>query len=46
MELTDEALPDEVGGWFWVYMLAPVVGGCVAAAFFTWVLEPVMKKAK
>lgn len=40
------ALPDEVGGWFWVYMLAPVVGGCVAAAFFTWVLEPVMKKAK
>lgn len=35
------ALPDAVGGWFWVYVLAPVIGGCIAALFFKYVLEPV-----
>ncbi|MCF0160360.1 MAG: aquaporin [Bacteroidaceae bacterium] len=38
------ALPDEVGGWFWVYILAPIVGGSVAALFFKYVLEPEMER--
>lgn len=38
------ALPDAVCGWFWVYILAPVVGGCLAAFFFKYVVEPEMKK--
>lgn len=38
------ALPDAVGGWFWVYILAPVVGGCLAALFFKYLIEPEMKR--
>lgn len=38
------ALPDAVGGWLWVYILAPVVGGCLAAMFFKYVVEPEMKR--
>ena len=38
------ALPDTVGGWFWVYILAPVVGGCLAAMFFRYIVEPEMKR--
>lgn len=38
------ALPDAVGGWFWVYVLAPVMGGCLAALFFKSVVEPEMKR--
>lgn len=38
------ALPDAVGGWFWVYVLAPVMGGCLAALFFKYVVEPEMKR--
>ncbi len=38
------ALPDEIGGWFWVYVLAPVVGGSIAAVFFKYLLEPEMKR--
>jgi len=33
------ALPDAFGGFFWVYMLAPVLGGATAAA-----CEPFMKR--
>jgi glycerol uptake facilitator protein len=33
------ALPDNCGGFFWVYILAPVAGGCLAA-----LLEPFMKR--
>lgn len=33
------AFPDRCGGFFWVYILAPVVGGLVAA-----LLEPLMKR--
>jgi glycerol uptake facilitator protein len=33
------ALPDSTGGFFWVYILAPVVGGGIAA-----LLEPFMKR--
>ncbi|KAA6331458.1 Glycerol uptake facilitator protein [termite gut metagenome] len=35
----DAALPDHCGGFFWVYILAPIAGGLIAA-----LLEPVMKR--
>lgn len=38
------AFPDNVGGFFWVYILGPILGGAVATYFFTLVLEPAMKK--
>lgn len=37
------AFPDQVGGFFHVYVFAPVVGGCVASQFFVRVLEPILK---
>ena len=37
------ALPDAVGGWFWVYVLAPILGGMVAALIFKYILEPINK---
>lgn len=40
----DAALPDAVGGWFWVYILAPILGGVVAALLFKYILEPINKK--
>lgn len=40
----DAALPDRVGGWFWVYVLAPVIGASLAALFFKYVFEPVNEK--
>ncbi len=40
----DAALPDAVGGWFWVYVLAPVIGSSLAALFFKYVLEPINEK--
>jgi glycerol uptake facilitator protein len=36
------ALPDRAGGFFWVYMLMPIVGGLVAAGVFTCVIAPLM----
>ena len=30
----DAALPDASGGWFWVYVLAPIIGSSLAALFF------------
>lgn len=38
------ALPDAMGGFFWVYVLAPIVGGLAAGLFFTKVVEPLMKR--
>lgn len=38
------ALPDECGGAIWVYVLAPIVGSCLAAVFFKYVMEPANKK--
>ncbi|MDR2970021.1 MAG: aquaporin family protein [Tannerellaceae bacterium] len=38
------AFPDSSGGFFWVYILAPVVGGILAALFFLYVFEPLMKQ--
>lgn len=40
------ALPDAVGGWFWVYILAPILGSGLAAACFRWLIEPVMLAKK
>lgn len=40
----DAALPDAVGGWFWVYILAPIIGSTMAALFFKYVLEPINLK--
>lgn len=40
----DAAFPDKSGGFFWVYILSPMVGGALASAFFVKVLEPSMKK--
>lgn len=40
----DAALPDAVGGWFWVYMAAPILGAVLAALFFKFVLEPLHTK--
>ena len=38
------AFPDSNGGFFWVYILAPIVGGGLAALFWLCVVEPNMKK--
>jgi glycerol uptake facilitator protein len=37
------AFPDRSGGFFFVYILAPVLGGLVAALFFARILEPLMR---
>ena len=34
------AFPDQSGGFFWVYVLAPLAGGALASQFFVRVLEP------
>ena len=39
----DAAFPDSSGGFFFVYIIGPVIGGCIAALFFLYVLEPIMK---
>lgn len=39
------AMPDNVGGAFWVYILAPILGSIAAALFFKFVFEPFNKKA-
>lgn len=39
------AFPDQSGGFFLVYILAPLVGGTIASIFFVNVLEPAMKNA-
>jgi len=38
----DAAFPDRVGGFFYVYVLAPIIGGVLASLFFVRVLEPAM----
>ena len=38
------AMPDSSGGFFWVYILAPLVGGILAGLLFTRIIEPMMKK--
>lgn len=38
------AFPDRVGGFFHVYVLAPLFGAVVASLFFVRMLEPAMKR--
>jgi len=38
------AFPDQSGGFFFVYILGPIVGGMLASIFFVKVLEPAMKR--
>jgi len=38
------AFPDETGGFFFIYILGPLVGATVAAFFFVYVFEPASKK--
>ncbi len=40
----DAAFPDKVGGFIYVYVMAPLVGGVFATLFFAKVLEPAMKE--
>jgi glycerol uptake facilitator protein len=40
------AFPDRVGGFFHVYIFAPLLGGILASQFFVRVLEPAMKSPK
>ncbi|MGC8744494.1 MAG: MIP/aquaporin family protein [Verrucomicrobiia bacterium] len=37
------AFPDDVGGFFFVYILSPMIGGAIASRFFVGWLEPAMK---
>jgi glycerol uptake facilitator protein len=39
------AFPDQQGGFFFVYILAPIVGGILASLFFVYVLEPAMNRS-
>ena len=41
----DAAFPDQVGGFFYVYILSPIIGGILAALFFVHILEPAMKRS-
>jgi glycerol uptake facilitator protein len=38
----DAAFPDQTGGFFWVYMFAPLLGGSIAGGLLTHVIEPLM----
>lgn len=38
------ALPDAMGGFIWVYVLAPILGALAAGLFFTKAIEPLMNR--
>ncbi len=40
------SFPDQSGGFLWVYIFGPVIGGSLAALFFVYILEPAMKRTK
>ncbi len=37
--------PDSSGGFFFVYILGPILGGAIATLFFVYVIEPAMKRS-
>lgn len=39
----DAAFPDHNGGFFWVYIFSPLIGGVIAGTIFTHLIEPLMK---
>ena len=39
------SFPDQSGGFFFVYILGPIIGGILAALFFVWLIEPAMKRS-
>ena len=39
------AFPDQSGGFFFVYILGPMIGGILAALYFVYILEPAMKRS-
>ena len=39
------AFPDHYGGFFFVYILAPLIGGAVAAFFYVGIVGPAMKNS-
>ncbi|MFV0346425.1 MAG: MIP/aquaporin family protein [Bacteroidales bacterium] len=41
----DAAFPDKQGGFFFVYILGPMIGATLATLFFTSIIEPAMKKS-
>lgn len=41
----DAAFPDQNGGFFFIYILGPIVGGIMASLFFVHVIEPAMKRS-
>jgi len=38
------SFPDQNGGFFFVYILAPIIGGIMASLFFVYFIEPAMKR--
>lgn len=38
------AFPDQSGGFFFVYILAPIIGAMLASLFFVYLIEPAMKR--
>ena len=39
----EASFPDHSGGFFFVYILSPIIGGSLASLFFVHLLEPTMK---
>jgi glycerol uptake facilitator protein len=39
------AFPDHIGGFLFVYILGPILGGIIASLFFVYALEPTMKSS-
>lgn len=37
------SFPDSQGGFFWIYVLSPIIGGIISALFFSKVIEAVLK---
>jgi glycerol uptake facilitator protein len=39
----EASFPDQTGGFFWVYIMAPLLGGVIAGGLFTRFIEPLMR---